>query len=144
VTTAYRWLRNGARIKGAYQPRYVPTADDLGARLSLKIRYSKPGYRSVVRVLPLPGVVRAFPQFRVVSRQHRAVTVRVLAAGVPTVWGRVTLTNGHGVHRTALLRRGMVTFSPAWLYTGTRTLTVTYGGTRKVDARTVTRTLHIR
>jgi hypothetical protein len=143
VTTAYRWLRNGEKIQGAHDARYVPTADDLGARLSLKIRYSKPGYNSVVRVLALPGTVQAYPQLRVVSRQHRAVTVRVVAAGTNVVRGRVTLTNAHGVRRTQELRNGTVTFSPAWLFPGTRTFTVAYAGSRRVDARTVTRTVRV-
>jgi hypothetical protein len=143
VTTAYRWLRNGQKIQGAHEARYVPTADDLGARLSLKIRYSKPGYNSVVRVLALPGTVQAYPQLRVVSRQHRALTVRVVAAGTNAVRGQVTITNAHGVRRTQELRHGTVTFSPAWLFPGTRTFTVAYAGSRRVDARTVTKTVRV-
>jgi surface antigen len=143
VTTAYRWMRNGVKIKGAHDARYVPTADDLGARLSLKIRYSKPGYNSVVRTLALPGTVRAFARMSVTSRQHRAVTVRLAAAGLNAVHGEVTLVNAHGVRRTQQLRHGTVTFSPQWLFSGRRTITVIYAGSAKVDARTITKTLRI-
>ena len=143
VTTAYRWMRNGVRIKGAQDARYVPTSDDLGTRLSLKIRYSKPGYNSVVRTLALPGTVRAFARLYVTSRQHRAVTIRVEAAGLATVNGEVTLVNEHGVRRTQALSHGTVTFSPQWLVSGRRTVTVIYQGSAKVDGRTVTKTLRI-
>jgi hypothetical protein len=71
------------------------------------------------------------------------VTVRLVADGLTAVRGRVTITNAHGVRRTQVLRHGTVTFSPAWLYSGPRTLTVTYAGSRRVDARTVTRTVRV-
>jgi len=144
VTTAYRWLRNGERIKGAHGAQYVPTADDLGSRLSLRIRYSKPGYTSVVRTLTLPGTVRAYPRIYVSSRQHRTITVRLEAAGLKAVNGRVTIVNAHGVRRTQELRHGTVTFSPAWLFAGKRTFTVIYDGSARVDERTITARVRVK
>lgn len=144
VTTAYRWLRNGVRIQGAHDARYVPGADDLGARLSLRVRYSKPGYNSVVRTLALPGTVRAYPQLFVTSSAHRRITVRLRAAGLNEVKGTVTLVNAHGVRRTQVLHDGKVTFSPQWLYPGRRTFTVIYDGSPRVDARTIAKTLRVK
>ena len=144
VTTAYRWMRNGVRIKGAHAAQYVPTAADLGARLTLRVRYSKAGYRSIVRDLPVAGAVRAFPAIRVTSTAHRQVTVRLRAAGLPGVGGKVTLVNAHGVRRTVALRQSTATFSPKWLYSGRRTFTVVYAGSRRVDGRTITATLQVK
>ena len=144
VTTAYRWTRDGVRIKGAHDARYVPTAQDLGARLTLRVRYSKPGYRSIVRDLPVAAPVRAYPRVHARSLAHRQVTVRLLAPGLSVVRGTVTLVNAHGVRRTAVLRHGSVTFSPQWLHAGRRTITVIYPGSRKVEARTITRTLLVK
>jgi surface antigen len=144
VTTAYRWKRDGVRIKGAHDARYVPTADDLGARLILRVRYSKPGYRSIVRDLSLGTPVRTNARIRATSRAHRQVTVRLLAPGLPVVRGTVTLVNAHGVRRTVALTHGTATFSPRWLHSGRRTLTVVYPGSRKVEARTITRTIVVK
>jgi surface antigen len=142
VTTTYRWKRDGVRIKGADQAQYVPTAADLGSHLSVRVRYAKPGYRSIVRDLTLP-LMRVLPALRVTSRNHREVTVRVVAPGLDLVHGTVTLVNGAGVRRTVTLRHSTATFS-GWLHTGQRTVTVVYSGARRVDTRTTTLRLQVR
>jgi surface antigen len=144
VVTAYRWMRNGARIPGAHDARYVPAAADLGARLSLRVRYSRPGYNSIVRTLSLAETVQTYPGIYVSSPGHRRLTIRLRAAGLNEVKGKVTLVNARGVRRTHALRNGQVTFAPDWLYAGRRTVTVIYEGSPRVDGRTITKTLRVR
>jgi len=143
VTTSYRWLRDGVRIKGATGPSYVPTVADLATRLSLRVRYAKPGYTSLVRTLALPGRVQTYPTVRTVSTKHRTVTVRLHADGVRAVHGTVTLVDARGHERTRELRNGTTTFSPKWLRTGRATFTVVYNGSARVDGRTVTRAFRV-
>jgi surface antigen len=144
VTTYYRWLREGVRIKGATGARYVPTVADLGARLSLRVRYAKPGYTSVVRTLVLPDRVQIYPRVRTVSTSHRTVTVSLRAEGVRVVRGTVTLVDARGHERTRALRHGTTTFASRWLRTGRATLTVAYQGSARVDGRTVTKVLRVK
>jgi surface antigen len=144
VTTIYRWLRDGVRIKGARDARYVPTKDDLGARLSLYVRYSKPGYTPIARTLALPTAVRTSPEISLRSHSHGAVTVTIDAAGVSTVGGRVTLVNAFGVRRTKTLVHGKATFAPQWLHAGKRTFTVVFDGSARVDGKTVGRIVRVR
>ncbi|HMQ66421.1 MAG TPA: CHAP domain-containing protein [Arachnia sp.] len=47
VTLSYQWRRDGAAIKGATKPTYTLTADDLGAKISVKVTGKKRGYTSV-------------------------------------------------------------------------------------------------
>jgi hypothetical protein len=79
----------------------------------------------------------------VTSRGHREITVTVRAMGLDPVKGNVTIVNAHGVRRTLALAGGTVTFSPQWLHAGKRRITVVYDGSRRVDGRTVTRTLAV-
>jgi hypothetical protein len=143
VTTHYRWWRDGSRIKGATNPVYVPTLADLGSRLSVRVRYSKPGYTSVVRTLALPPRVQTIAKVRAVSRSHRTVTVSLRADGVRAVHGTVTLTDARGHHRTRELVKGATTFSPRWLRAGRATLTIVYDGSARVDGRTVRRVVRV-
>lgn len=143
VTTVYRWWRDGVRIKGAVDAQYVPTQADLGTRLSVRVRYAKPGYRSIVRELKLPTLVRVLPAVRVTSPAHRQVSVRIVAPGLDAVHGTVTLVNVLGVRRTVTLRQSTATFS-GWLYAGQRTVTIVYSGAQRVETRTVTLSLRVR
>jgi surface antigen len=143
VTVRYRWFRDDVRIKRATGPSYVPTVADLGSRLSLRVRYVKPGYTSIVRTLALPPRVQTYPRIRTLSTSHRTLTVRLRADGVRAVHGAVTLVDARGHHRTRQLKRGTTTFSPRWLRAGRTTVTVVYQGSARVDGRTVTRVLRV-
>jgi surface antigen len=143
VTTAYQWMRDGAAIRGATSQRYVPIVKDIGTRLSVRVTYAKPGYTSIVRTLALSEPVQTYPSIRVASLSNRSVTVILSADGVSVVRGDVTLVNGHGVRRTRPLVHGRTTFSPEWLHSGRRTLTVIYDGSSLVDTRTVAKRLDV-
>jgi len=144
VVTTFQWLRNGTPIAGATAARYVPGTADLGSRLSLQVTYAKPGYTSIVRTLALPGAVRTYPRIYVTSPAHRRVTISLWAAGVNQVKGSVTLVNARGVRRTHALVNGATTFAPSWLYAGSRTFTVVYDGSARVDKRTISTTLLVK
>jgi surface antigen len=144
VTTKYRWLRDGVRIKKAKEPSYTPTADDLGSRLSVRVKYTKPGYSPVVRLLTLAPQVRARPVLRVKSPAHRTITVSVRVDGRSGVGGTVTVYNGRGIRLTKKLRHGTAQFSPKWLRAGDRRFTVIYSGSYRAEPRTVVRTVSVR
>jgi surface antigen len=142
--TYYHWWRDGVKIKRATDARYLPTTDDLGHRLSVRVRYAKPGYTSIVRTLTAAEPVQATARIRATSPAHRRLTVVVKAASVGSVRGRVTVVNALGDRRTRTLDHGRATFGAKWLHSGERTVTVTYAGSAKVAGRTVTRTLVVR
>jgi 5'-nucleotidase len=50
VTLSYQWLRDGEPIRWATSARYTPKKSDRGARLSVAVTGSKPGYASVTRI----------------------------------------------------------------------------------------------
>jgi surface antigen len=141
--TYYHWLRDGDRIPKANKARYVPNADDLGHKLSVKVRYAKRGYNSIVRTLTVAERVQATARMRASSTSHRHVTVRVRAAGIDTVRGKVTLVNADGVKSTRTLEHGQVTFGADWLRSGKGTFTVVYQGSAKVAARTLSKTVRV-
>ena len=144
VTVGYRWMRDGAWIKGARQQSYTPTVADLGSKLSVQVRYSKEGYTRVKQVLTLPTPVRSVPAIKVRSLAHRSITVTVSAEGVRDVGGTVTIVNAKGVKRTRPLEGGTTTFRPSWLRKGERTITVIFSGSRRVDPRTTVRTVVVK
>lgn len=144
VTVGYRWMRDGAWIKGARQQSYTPTVADLGARLSVQVRYSKEGYTRVRQVLALPAPVRSVAAVKVRSLAHRALTITLTAEGVRRVGGTVTIVNTHGQQRTRTLVGGTTTFKPSWLRKGKRTFTVIFSGSRLVAARTTIRTVTVK
>jgi hypothetical protein len=143
-TTRYAWFRGDTMIHGAHAATYVPTVDDLGAKLSARVTYEQAGYTPVVRMLSLDAPVQARPAIRVRSLSHRSLTITVTADGVRNVGGTVTIINAHGQKKTRTLARGTTTFSPDWLRKGDRTFTVIFSGSRRVEARTTIRTVAVR
>jgi surface antigen len=142
--TFYHWRRDGVQIKKATDARYVPTADDLGHELSVRVRYAKPGYTSVVRTLALAEPVQATAHIRATSSSHRRVTVTVSSSAVGAVRGRVTVVNSLGQSRTRTLDHGQATFGADWLHAGKQTVTVTYLGSAKVAGRALTKTIRVK
>jgi surface antigen len=144
VTTSYQWFRDGKAIAGAKKATYTPTTLDPGSRLSVRISYAKPGYTTIVRELKPKTAVRSYARIYVRSNAHKSVTVTVLADGVEPVHGDVVLIGRNGSKKTLTLVRGKATFSPIWLYAGSRPLTVTYLGSFRVEARTQAKTVQVK
>lgn len=144
ATTSYQWFGNGVAIPGATQATYVPKATDPGVRLSVRVSYAKPGYTTIVRDLKPRRAVHQVGAIHVSSTAKKSVTVRVVAEGVPVVTGQVVLVARNGSQVTLTLKGGRATFTPEWLYSGKRPLTVKYLGSNKVDARTRTVTLQVK
>ncbi|MDM7830668.1 GH92 family glycosyl hydrolase [Cellulomonas edaphi] len=59
VKVAFQWLRNGAGVKGAASATYTLTAADKGARMSVRVAASKPGYTTVVTTSTTTAPVKA-------------------------------------------------------------------------------------
>jgi hypothetical protein len=60
----YQWFANGTAISGANGSAYIPTASQLGAKISVKVGASRSGYRSGYSTSPVssavaPGTMRA-------------------------------------------------------------------------------------
>ncbi|MCW2787581.1 MAG: hypothetical protein JWP74_4098 [Marmoricola sp.] len=144
VTTTYQWFADGTAIPGASTTTYTPVDDDQGVHLSVRVTYAKPGYTPIVRDLAASAVVRSFSRISAVSLAHRQLTVTVRARGVEYVHGQVTVTGPKGQHQTLTLKRGQVTFAPAWLHAGSRNFTISYLGSPKVKENSVPRTVDIR
>jgi hypothetical protein len=56
VALAYQWLRNGAPISGATAATYVPTAEDAGSQIAVKVTGSALGYASANKTSPAQTV----------------------------------------------------------------------------------------
>lgn len=135
AVTTYQWFGNGAAIRGATSATYTPTLSDPGARLMVQVSYAKPGYTTIVRELKPKQAVHSFARIYVRSYAHKSVTVTVLADGVPVVSGEVVVIGRTGVKQTLTLKGGKATFTPDWLYAGSRPLTIKFLGSNKVEPR---------
>lgn len=144
VAPTFQWLRGSVPIAGATAAGYTPSVEDLGRRLGVQVSFTRPGYTPVVRTLRFPDQVRARPVLRVDSTGGRRATVTVRADGVSSPAGTITLVNAKGERRTRTLEGGLARFSLSWLRAGRRTLTVVYDGSRRVEARSVSRVVTVR
>lgn len=144
VAAGYVWMRDGVVVPGQVQNSYPLGSADVGARISARVTYAKPGYTTVVRTLAARGPVRSFPRISVVSRGHRSLTVSVKALGVDTVRGQVVVRTPSGSRRTLTLVRGTVTFTAPWIYAGTRGFAVDYLGSYLVTTGTAAKQVVVR
>jgi len=83
-TKTRQWLRDGKPIAGATGARYTATKRDLGARLSLRVTESRPGYRTgtdtsmqSTQVQPQTFVYRVLPKIR--GKKIKGKVLRVTA-----------------------------------------------------------------
>lgn len=141
---AFTWLRDGVPIPDATGPSYQLGEGDPGHWVSVRVTYSRPGYTSVVRTLERGTRVQSIAQVRLVSLEHRQVTVRMRALDVDQVRGTVSLVNAGGRTVTGTLRNGQVSFVADWIRTGDRSYTVLYSGSRKVLAASRVRAVSVR
>ena len=123
AAVAVQWLRAGVAVPGATARSYRLGAADLGHRLSVRLRVTRPGYTPLsTRTVPTV-LVRAKPRITVsavpgVSRL--AVSVRVAASGVPTLTGTLEVRSGGRVIRQLPVRNGVASATLVGLPHGTR------------------------
>lgn len=82
VTTAYQWLRDGARISGATGPTYVLTVADMGKGISLQATGSRANYDSGTSVsntlgVTAGGALQATTQPRITGTPASGSTLKV-------------------------------------------------------------------
>ncbi|MDF1490332.1 CHAP domain-containing protein [Tessaracoccus caeni] len=59
ATLAYQWLRDGSDIEGAEEPTYAIAGADVGAKVSVRVTASKPGYDQVSGTSTATATVKA-------------------------------------------------------------------------------------
>ncbi|MGH3354345.1 MAG: hypothetical protein ACRDOJ_00520, partial [Nocardioidaceae bacterium] len=141
-----RWLRAGVPVPGAAGSTYPLTTSDLGARVTARVRLTKPGYTTLTRRAQPTRRVKALPRLRVRTEpgQRRLhLTVGLTASGVSPVPGTVAVRSRGRLLRTLTLRGGTAAATLRDLQQGLRPFTVRYRGSEKVSASTVSRTVRI-
>jgi subtilisin family serine protease len=88
VSTSITWLRNGVPVAGATGTTYVLGLDDIGARMSVAVSGSRPGYTTVSRTSSRTAAVAALrftiaPTLRLVGSTTVGSTLTVQAGA----WG---------------------------------------------------------
>jgi hypothetical protein len=132
------WLRDGQVVAGADGPSYVLTADDLGARISARVGWNRPGYVPVQTHSAATPLVKATPTVEV-ELTPRAARLRIRAdvlvpagaAGPAHVWVRTGR-----IRESVPLVEGSATTVLTGLRAATRTVRVVVPG-----GATVQRTL---
>lgn len=135
---SYQWQRDGAPIPGATSASYHPTTDDVGHKLAVWVKAAHENYRAVSKRYVVPDVVTTASTLRVTvhAMVHAArVRVRLLAPGVATIDGPVTVTVG-GQTMSGRLTNGVAVLGFAPLKSGNRRVSVSYAGTSVILAST--------
>ena len=134
ASVTYTWLRDGRAVTtGRSYPLEVP---DVGARITLRVDLTHPGYRDRSLLLATAGRVTTTPEVRVTAagKRHRAVVVvRVSAPGVDAPTGRVTVRIGRR-QVVGRLEDGRLRVGLDELGAGARTVRAAYAGNGIVRA----------
>ncbi|GAA1837415.1 hypothetical protein [Agromyces salentinus] len=84
-TVSYQWLANGAAITGATASTYTPTADRVGAQLSVRVTGAKTGFLPASDTIGVGTVAKGWMTAGVPTITGTTVTGATLTA-VPGVW----------------------------------------------------------
>ena len=147
ATPAVRWLRAGKPIRGATGTTYALTREDLGARISAIVRYTRPGYTTVRTRSSRTPLVRTTPRMRVgVDTDSGQVAVRsvVRSRDVTGVQGVVQVRLRRQVVAELELVDGSASTTLSDLPSGTRTFRFRFHHTRQLTGVTVKRQVTIR
>ncbi len=123
AAVAVQWLRAGVTVPGATARSYRLGAADLGRRMSVKVRVTRPGYTPLSARTFSTSVVRAKPRITVTAVpgvSRLAVTARVVASGVPGVTGTLQVRSGGKVIQQLPVRNGVARATLVGLPHGTR------------------------
>ena len=107
---AIEWLRGGKVVKGATGPRYRLTAADLGQRVGVRVRLTRPGYDTLTTRTSWSSVVRSRPVIKVTAQPgtgRLAVTAKVTASGVPSLDGVIRVRSRGKLLKQIVLRDGV-------------------------------------
>ncbi len=87
VDVSYEWLRDGTAIPGASAPTYVPTAADVGARLTVRVTATHPGYVATATSAPSAAVAKgAAPRATTLPRVTGTVRVDQTVHATTGAW----------------------------------------------------------
>lgn len=135
ATVEYQWLRDGVEIPGATGATYDVTADDLGARLKVRVSLSRRNYLPRTEHVVLDETVTTRPTIGVntTAKVHKAVVgVHVTAPGVEPVDGEVVVVLGKQ-QQTVSLSDGRARVVFDGVAAGERNVWVRYLGTDLVE-----------
>ncbi|WP_148572492.1 CHAP domain-containing protein [Nocardioides caldifontis] len=141
------WLRGTTPVAGATATKYAVTAADLGQPLTVRLVWSRPGYKETTVEASTGRPVKAVPTVGVAAapgKRTLGLTVSVTAAGVTTLPGRVRVVSGGKVLGKARAATGKVVLQLTGLAPGTRTYRIVYTGGRDVRRTVVRHQLTVR
>lgn len=143
---SWTWWRDGVRVGRAGRTTYRVGVADVGSRVSVRVRATRPGYTTVRARTPGIARVRSVPHLRLTARPAGTrvrLAATVTAAGVRPVSGKVRIQwRGRTLGLRALRGGGAVVTTRA-LPAGTRVLLLRYGGSTEVSGRAVRRTVRV-
>lgn len=96
VLLSFQWLSGGAAINGADDRTYVPSQEDLGRRISVRVTGSKDSFTSVSKVSAQTAAVRAPRVITPTSQSQKVLTNTSIPkiSGTPKVDGVLTANVG--------------------------------------------------
>jgi surface antigen len=146
AAVSWTWWRDGVRVGRAGRTTYRLGVADLGSRVSVRVRATRPGYTTVGARTPALARVRSVPHLRLTARAAGTrvrLDATVTAAGVRPVTGVVRILWRGRTLGLRTLRGGAAMVTTRALPAGTRVLLVRYGGSTEVGGRAVRRTVRV-
>lgn len=149
VTTTYAWLRDGVPVSDATGPTYTLTADDAGARMSVRATGTKTEATTGVSVSAATAVVDLLPATLSLTGSspdpgRARIDIAVTAPGAPSIGGTVDVYEGGYAVATALpVVAGAAVFDDDGLTPGDHTYRVVYRGDPSVATATGTTTVAV-
>ena len=144
-TVAIQWLRDGTPIAGRTGTSYPVERADLGATLSARMTYKRPGYTDLVETVttvpvtePVEPVKPTLKTSKKVKGKKLVVKVRVLADSQDPVTGQVELTEGKKLYALKTLNNGKKKLVVKGLKKGFHSVKLTYLGNDLVKKRAKT------
>ncbi len=142
------WLRGPDVVEGASNPTYQISSADLGARITARLTFTRPGYTTKVSLASAKRLVREVPKLRVRTPSRGEgrvrVSVAVSATGVKRVPGTVAVIWRGRTLDELTLEQGTASTTLRGLPAGDRTLRLRYLGSRSVHSAKVLRPVRIR
>jgi surface antigen len=147
AAVSWTWWRDGTRVGRAGRSTYRVGVADVGSRVTVRVRATRPGYTSLGSRTASIARVRSVPHLELTARPsgtRERLTATVTAAGVRPVTGRVRVSWRGRSLGLRTLRGGAAVVVARALPTGTRRLLLRYSGSTEVGPRAVLRTVRVR